>query len=156
RRVCGVAAASAILSLAATAYAGNKEECAAAYYRTQTARDEGKLIEARNQARACSAATCAAFIVKDCGQWLSESEASLPTVVFAAQDASGADTSKVRVAVDGEVVAPALDGKVVALDPGSRKLVFSTAGSDPIEQRVVIVQGEKDRRIAVTFQKKEA
>lgn len=150
-----MAAAFAIVSFAGAGHAGDKEDCAAAYDQTQTLRDKGKLIEARTQARVCSASTCAAFIVKDCIRWLSEIEASLPTVVFAAQDASGADTSSVRMSVDGQLTAEALDGKAVALDPGPHKLRFETAGADPIEQAVVVRQGEKDRRIAVSFQKKE-
>lgn len=155
---CSRASAVALIcsTLAGPIHAGDKEDCAAAYDQTQTAREKGKLVEARQKARACSASVCAAFIVKDCVQWLSEIEASLPTVVFAAHDASGADTLEVRVSVDGRVMAETLDGKAVALDPGPHKLRFETPGAGPIEQDVLIRQGEKDRPIAVSFQKPRA
>jgi hypothetical protein len=144
------------MSLAGASHAGDKEQCAAAYSETQSLRDKGKLIQAREQARACSAAACAAFIVKDCAQWLAEIEAALPTVVFAAQGPSGADTTSVRVSIDGKVAAEALDGQAVALDPGPHKLRFETAGAEPIDLEVVARQGGKLRRVGVSFQTRAA
>ena len=154
RRVRALGAAAAVsvcASFAATSHAGDKERCAAAYDQTQNEREKGRLIEARRQARTCSAAVCAPFIVKDCARWLAEIEASVPTVVIAAEDATGADTLRVRVSVDGRVIGEALDGKAIDLDPGPHRLRFELAGTPTIEQEVLIRQGEKDRRIAVSF-----
>jgi hypothetical protein len=151
-----VAALALVLARAREARAGAKQACSAAYDATQTLRDEGKLIDARKQALACSAPTCSAYVVKDCARWLAEIEASTPTVVFTAEDASGADTVAVRVSVDGRLVCDKLDGKAVPMDPGDHVVRFELSGADPIEQKLLIRQGQKDRSVATSFKKKDA
>jgi hypothetical protein len=131
------------------------QECEAAYEQTQVLRDIGKLVEARKRALVCVSSACAAVVVKECAQWLSEMDQRLPTVVFAAQDATGADTLRVRVSLDGEPIPEALDGRSVALDPGPHKLRFEMVGVDPVDQNVIIRQGEKNRRIAVSFKTRD-
>lgn len=146
-----VATASLALALAGAgrARADSKQECSLAYDQTQTLRDGGKLVEARRQALRCSASTCAAFVVKDCARWLQEIDASLPTVVFTAEDASGADTLAVRLFVDDQLLGEKLDGKAVALDPGEHTLRFEAAGGAVVEQKLVARQGEKNRAVAL-------
>jgi hypothetical protein len=135
------------------ARADPKQECAAAYDQTQALRDAGKLTEARKKALACSAPSCATFIVKECAQWLTEIDAGLPTVVLVVADAAGADTLAVRVSIDGQSLGEKLDGKAVPIDPGEHLLRFEMPGADAIEQKLVIRQGEKNRRVAVSFAK---
>lgn len=135
------------------ASADSKQECAAAYVKTQSLRDNGQLRDARKQAIACSATTCSAYVVKDCTRWLAEIDASLPTVVFTAKNAAGADTLAVRVTVDGQPVTERLDGKAVALDPGEHVVRFEMAGAEAVEQKVMIQQGEKNRKLAASFPK---
>jgi hypothetical protein len=156
RTIHAVAAALPILATAAIARADVVEACDAAYRQTQVARQSGKLIEARKQAVACGAEACPNAIKPDCKQWLAEIDATMPTVVFGATDASGADIQAVRVLVDGEVVREALDGKAAPIDPGPHKVRFETTGAPPIEQDVIIRQGEKDRRLVVSFKPQEA
>lgn len=148
-----VAAVLGALSLLASreVRADAKQECAAAYDATQTLREQGKLLEARQQALACSNANCSSYVVKDCTQWASEIEASLPTVVFVVQDASGADTTAVRVSVDGHVLGEKLDGKAVPLNPGEHVIRFEMAGAGPVEQKVLIRQGDKYRNLSAAF-----
>jgi hypothetical protein len=141
------------LASAAEARADVKQECAAAYDKTQTLRDQGQLVAARAQALACSASTCPGFVVKDCAQWLAEIDAAMPTIVLTAEDAAGADTLAVRVMVDGILFRERLDGKAAPLDPGEHVIRFEIAGATPIEQRIVVRQGEKNRRVGASFRK---
>ena len=142
-----------LLTTGADAYADAKQECAAAYEKTQSLRDNRQLIEARKQALACSASTCSTYVTKDCLQWFTEIDALVPTVIFTAQDDAGSDTLAVRVTVDGQPAAEKLDGKAVPLDPGMHTVRFEMTGSDAKEQKVILRQGEKNRKLAVSFKK---
>jgi hypothetical protein len=141
------------LTAGADARADSKQECAAAYVKTQSLRDNGQLRDARKQAITCSASTCSAYVIKDCTRWLAEIDASLPTVVFTASNAAGAETLAVRVTVDGQPVIEQLDGKAVTLDPGERLVRFEMIGAEAVEQKVIIQQGEKNRKLTVSFPK---
>lgn len=130
-----LAASLGILAASAAARADVKQECVAAYEKTQTLRDQGKLLDARKQAVVCSAPACPSQAIKDCVQWLAAIDASLPTVVLMALDPAGAETLDVRVTVDGQALAAKLDGKAVALDPGQHVLRFEMAGAEAVEQK---------------------
>jgi len=142
------AAAVAVLCGASTAHA--ESACISAYEQAQTLRKDGKLVSARAQAAICAHAECPALLAKDCSKWLAELEASTPTVVFDARTASGVERTDVRVKVDGAVLAPRLDGKAVAVDPGSRVFVFEAEGASPVERTILVREGERNRKIAVT------
>jgi hypothetical protein len=156
RTMAALLSAGVALGLASASYADTIQVCDAAYRQTQISRRAGKLLDARKQALACGASACPEADKTDCVKWLAELDANLPTVVFAVQDTAGADTLKVRVSVDGTALGETLDGKAVALDPGSHKLRFEIAGADAIEQNIVILEGQKNRRIEISFKKQEA
>jgi len=59
---------------------------------------------------ACSNPACPAVVKRDCDQWLTEMDASLPSVVVAARDATGRDLVDVRVTIDGTVLTQSWDG----------------------------------------------
>ncbi|MGK3962733.1 hypothetical protein WMF38_00910 [Sorangium sp. So ce118] len=127
----------------------SKRACAAAYERAQGLRRDGKLIAAREALIACSQPTCPAAAVADCGPWLAEVEKSLPSVVIAARDAGGRERLDVRVLVDGRLLAAALDGKALPVDPGPHTFRYEPAGGPAVEERVLIREGEKNRAITV-------
>jgi hypothetical protein len=152
RVVAAVWLASALTLGAASAHAAEKEACAAAATAAQQLRDQGKLLRAREQLLACTRPTCPAIVKEFCDRWLLDLDASLPSVVFRAQDAAGNDLVAVRVAVDGATIAERLEGKPVPVDPGPHVLRFEYAEYPTVEQRVVIRQGETNRAIAVRFE----
>ncbi|WP_438030710.1 hypothetical protein [Sorangium sp. So ce233] len=131
--------------------APSKRACAAAYERAQGLRRDGRLLEAREALITCSQPTCPAAAVADCGPWLAEVEQSLPSVVIAAKDADGRERLDVRVLVDGRLLAAALDGKALPVDPGPRTFRFEPATGPAVEERVLIREGEKNRAITVTL-----
>ncbi|WP_437594296.1 hypothetical protein [Sorangium sp. So ce1000] len=145
-----VAAALSLAGARADA-APPKQACAAAYERAQGLRRAGRLIEARDALVACSQPTCPAAAVADCGPWLAEVEQSLPSVVVAAKDAHGRERLDVRVLVDGRPLAAALDGKALPVDPGPHTFRFEPAAGPAIEERVLILEGEKNRALTVTL-----
>ncbi|WP_437312016.1 hypothetical protein [Sorangium sp. So ce388] len=129
----------------------SKRACAAAYERAQGLRRDGKLIAAREALIACSQPTCPAAAVADCGPWLAEVEKSLPSVVIAAREAGGRERLDVRVLVDGRLLAAALDGKALPVDPGPHTFRYEPAGGPAVEERVLIREGEKNRAITVVL-----
>lgn len=128
-----------------------KAECAAAYEQGQEDRSEGKLGAAQSRFVVCAQSTCPSFIQSDCTVWLDELHTAMPTVVIAARDPNGNDALNVKVTLDGTPVLSVLDGKPLAIDPGQHKFRFELEGAEPVEQQVVVEQGEKDRVVRVSF-----
>ena len=112
-----------------------------------------KLLDAREKMRACASPTCKDWMVKDCSRWLSNLEPRIPTVVFSAKEGDGTDLTQVSVSVDGKVLAPALDGHAIEMDPGARLFVFTAADGRRAEIRATVEEGEKAQRVAATFAK---
>jgi hypothetical protein len=128
-----------------------KAQCAAAYEKSQELRAAGSLKAAHDMLVVCAQDFCPGFVQSDCAQWLTEVQRDLPTIVVVAKDKSGEDTTAVHVTMDGADFMKELDGKAVGLDPGPHAFRFELDGADPIEQQIVIRQGQKDRVIAVSF-----
>jgi len=99
----------------------------------------------------CASANCPADIRKDCTSRVEEVNAQIPTVIFRAKDASGADITAVKVTMDGEVLADRLEGTALSIDPGEHTFTFETAGQSPVTKKLVIQQNQKDRAEVVTF-----
>ena len=69
---------------------------------------------------------------------------ALPTIVFEAQDAAGADVGTVVVKMDGQLLAEQLTGAAIEVDPGEHVFTFETNGGST-EKRLVIYEAEKNR-----------
>lgn len=126
-----------------------KQACKRAYEAAQERRLEKKLLDAREELRACVEDACPGFVRKDCATWLDEVDRAIPTVVLRFVDGSGAERSDVRVTVDGELLVERLDGGAVPIDPGPHAFVFEPAGGVPVEQTLTILEGERLREVAV-------
>ncbi len=128
-----------------------KAECIASADQAQQARDDGRYRAAREAFASCSRSVCPKMVSASCTKWAREIEDGMPTVVLSAKDASGTDITDAHVTFDGAQLAASLDGRPVAVDPGSHKLRFERDGSEPAEQTVVIKAGEKLRSISVVL-----
>lgn len=135
---------------APTGAAAPKTECINQLDRAQLLHSAHKLQSARASYLACSAPTCPELVREDCARSLVELDATLPTVVFSAR-ADGHDITDARVLLDGEAVASALDGRSVALDPGSHVARFERTGGGVFEVHIVAREGEKNRAIGASF-----
>lgn len=119
--------------------------CVEAAHEGQRLRDAGQLTAGRAELLQCAAAKCPDVVRESCGRWLAELDARLPTLVLAARDEHGADLREVRVSIDERVVASALDGRALAVDPGPHRVTFEAAGRRAARQLIVAREGEKTR-----------
>lgn len=129
------------------------QACFDAFEQTQSARRDGRLIEARDAAIVCSADACPRTISKECVKWVSELQPIIPGLVFDVRLDDDSNITDVAVNVDGKHVLSKLDGKALPVDPGEHTLSFFTPGFPPIETKVVALEGDKARRVQVTFRK---
>lgn len=147
------------LTLAATsspAHADEKRACVAASDEAQKLRDERKLVKAREQMLLCARDACPSVIRKDCSQWLTEVEASLPSVTLSARDSGGHDIAAAHVTLDGAVLTDKLDGKAIFVDPGPHTFKFEVEGKPAVEQQTVVREGERNRAVTAQFSGGEA
>lgn len=132
--------------------AETKQQCIAAYEATQSLRESGKLVEAREQAIVCARSECPKALNSECIVWVGEIEKSTPTVVFTAKAPDGSDITTVKVTVDGKLVSEELGARAVPLDPGKRTFRFDSADHGSKELEIVLREGEKNRTVAVSFE----
>jgi hypothetical protein len=144
--------AAALSLFGSTALADDKQVCADAYEKSQSLRDDGKLLKSREQLRLCARAECPDAIAKTCAEWLTQIEQRLPSIVLSAKNGSGADLVDVRVTMDGADLTSKLEGRAVEVDPGAHTFVFEGADGR-VEQQFVVKQGAKDQALAVTLGK---
>ena len=146
-----LAGVSALIAVAGSdAAADDRRACLQAAAQGQTLRDAHRIVEAREQFRVCAQESCPAVVQKDCIAWLDAAERSTPTVVIEAKDEKGGDLFDVAVSVDGQPLVAKLDGNSVPVDPGRHTLHFQWGGP-PLDQSVLVREGEKDQRIVVAL-----
>lgn len=127
--------------------------CADVYKNAQVQRKNGALKRARESLLVCVSDKCPSILQPDCTRWLTEVEAALPSVALAAKGPDGKDITAVRVTVDGQPFSEALDGKSLSIDPGAHVFVFEHGSEPPIEQTIMVREGEKARVISVSWAK---
>lgn len=146
-----VLAAFSLSLTTAPARAEDKAACLQAASKGQSLRDQGKLVEAREQFRLCAAQGCPQMVVQDCGGWLSDVEKNLPTVVVTAKDGSGNDLVDVQVTVDGQLLLSKLTGEALPMDPGPHTFHFATSGGTSTDRQVLVKQGDKNQEVAAVL-----
>jgi hypothetical protein len=125
----------------------SKLECIAAATAGQTARADGKLLEARDQLLACARDECPGVVRSHCARWLDELSSRIPSVVVRAQDSAGGDVFDAHLSIDGR--AARLDGHPVELDPGDHVVALDTASGVHVQGKVLLAEGEKARVIVL-------
>ena len=134
-------------SVPTSAYGGEKEVCVDASVQGQRARVAGKLTEAMERFAVCAREVCPLVVRQDCASWQEEVGKSQPTVSVGFRDAEGHDILDVKISVDGKVVTEHLDGKSFPVDPGTHVFRAHDGVHPPVEERVLIKEGEKARAI---------
>jgi hypothetical protein len=149
KRLSEVLICATVLGLSSSAQAqedADTQACATSYEQAQVNRMNGELKAAREELKTCVREVCPDFVRKDCGDWLTEVNAEIPSVIFAAVGSKKNDLIDVKVTLDGEVVTEQLDGRAIDLDPGQYELVFDYNGKQ-VKRTLVVRQGEKNRVI---------
>ena len=144
---------AAILIASATSATSARADatCIAAYEQTQTLRKDGKPAAAKVQASICAKESCPALLTRDCNRWLAELEALIPSIVLDPRAPGGGLRADVRVKLDGAALSEKIDGKSIAVEPGSHTFVFEAEGAAPVERTLVVREGEKNKKVTVTM-----
>jgi hypothetical protein len=125
-------------------------ECVASSAASIESRSAHKLRAERGQLLVCAAASCPADIQRECIRRLDGVTAAIPTMIFEVRDSAGNDLSRVKVTVDGALLADRLDGFSLPVDPGVHTFVFESAGQT-VQKQLVIHESEKKRREPISF-----
>jgi hypothetical protein len=151
RRLVLAALLAACVGTAGFSNAADPKECSRSYEAVQRLRRDGKLREAEKEALVCAADACPQFLRVDCLTWLDETRKSLPSIAVAVVGRDGCDETAATVSVDGDVVATRLEGRAVPIDFGQHVVRVELADGAVEEQRIVLLEGEKNRRVAIRF-----
>ncbi|HET6149057.1 MAG TPA: hypothetical protein VFH68_16075 [Polyangia bacterium] len=158
----GVVAAFSFLTLAdgssARAEAGAAKvktpavarSCQVAYQSAQEKEKAGQLVEAHKLYRSCSDLGCGTSVWAACIQANTLLHATLPSIVPVAIDDRGAPRADVEVKMDGQVIASALTGLSIPVDPGEHEFSFSTGSGVFATTKISIVEGERNRILSVS------
>ncbi len=138
----------------ASAQETTKSMCVDSHLKAQSQRLEGRLVESQESLRTCANAACPEIVQRDCVRWLEELQGQVPTVIFAAHDGEGA-VREVKVTHGGRVLATALDGIAIEIDPGTYEFLFEMSDGRRRSQRVLVRQGDRNRIIAADFAEHE-
>lgn len=125
--------------------------CIAASEQGLSLRRAGKLHEALAQLAVCAAPSCPDEVKTECAKRIADVNAAMPTLILAATDGAGNDLRDVKVSLDGAPLVSSLDGRPIALDPGSHTLRFEQVGQPPVDKTLVVREGEKDRHESVVI-----
>src|SRR5438046_2234328 len=82
--------------------------------------------------------------------WLGEVDAAMPTLAGVAR-MGNRDSREVSVSMDGEEIAGELDKTPIPVDPGEHSFRFEAPGQAPIERRLSLSAGEKNRKVELDF-----
>jgi len=141
--------ACAVLGLSARSASADDDamtQCIAASDRGLDLRKQGKLMEARRILAACAAAACGPDISSVCQKRIVDINVAMPSIILLPKDGAGRDVVGVQVAVDGAPSGHTLDGRPIAVDPGTHVFRVLAPGQPPAERTFVIAEGAKDRR----------
>lgn len=129
------------------AHLRNEEACATALKTAKAHEQEGSLQEAKELLISCARAPCSTFVRQQCAIHYSKLESDMPTVVLLVTERSGAPRSDVQVRVDGTLFTSHLDGRALPINPGMHDFSFSASGRVFATQKILIVQGQRNRFI---------
>lgn len=128
-----------------------KATCLAAHEEALKLRTDKKPHAAHDKFVQCANDHCPVVVRKECVEQLASTEKDAPTVALEAHDESGSDTSDVKVTLDGNAVTSKLTGVAIDVEPGEHVFVFERPDGKKIEQKVLIVEGEKNRKIVASW-----
>jgi hypothetical protein len=129
----------------------DKATCFDAAEQAQLLRYNGDLVSARDKLMGCASSDCPAAVARDCTRWLGEVTQALPSLAVHAKDSRGHDVIEAAVVIDGRRVAVQLGGIAVAINPGPHTIRLETPAGVTHEEKILVVEGQKERVLDVTF-----
>ena len=144
--VCGAAIVLSA-SPARSERLGDERACVNTFKKAKEREGAGKLLEAKDFLMSCAQAPCSGFLRQQCSSKYNQLEADTPSVVLIVTDPSGAPRADVQVRMDGQPFAQQLDGRALTVEPGMHEFSFVAEGTIFATQKVMIVQGQRNRFI---------
>lgn len=127
--------------------------CADAAERGQELRNAHKLVEARPQFVICAQRECPSVVRGSCTEWLAELDRRAPSVVADVKDDEGHDIAGVTVSLDGAPLHDGITSSAVAVNPGGHIMRYAAPGYEPVEESVVLREGEPLRVLKATLRR---
>jgi hypothetical protein len=147
RSLSGIALVAGVVLAPPLAHA-DPEACAQAYEKAQSMRQDGKLLESRRQLLICAQDSCPAVLRRDCGTWLNEVSAGIPSLALRVHGADGCDHPEASITLDGASVASAAEGRPIDVNPGSH-VIHATLGEASTDQTVVATSADRPRLVTI-------
>jgi len=154
-RSLGIGACATAIVLCSTAARSDprrtkvESACAAAQQSAQERERSGHLREARELLLSCAKSTCGKLLQQECKTRFTQLDSDdIPSIVPFVADDAGAPLADVQVRMDGELLTSRLDGQPLQVDPGMHEFSFSTDRGVFATQRILIAQGQRNRRVS--------
>jgi hypothetical protein len=128
----------------------SREQCVDAHRHSQELRRDNALLEARAEALQCARSECPGVIKRECGTYLEDLEAQIPSVTFSVTDA-GATAKAARVFLDDAPVADWQSGAPVPVNPGPHRFRFELPPNAPVAKEVILSAGNRFRHVEASF-----
>ena len=130
-----------------------RKVCAATYKSALQLEQSARLRQAKELLLSCAKATCGATIKQRCLSRYQQLDADIPSVVPLVSDENGDPRTDVQVTIDNELLTSRLDGRALPVDPGVHEFSFTVDGAVLATQKIMIVQGQRNRPISIALQK---
>jgi hypothetical protein len=151
RRVLLASVAASLVGASAPRARADHAACISAVERSLTLRQKGQIHDALKTLAVCADPACPAELKTECTQRIDSIGLAMPTLVLGAKDGAGNDLYDVTVTMDGALLARSLDGRPVSIDPGEHTFRFDMVGQPPVEKKLVLREGEKNRTESVVL-----
>ncbi len=145
-----------VASISHVARAEDPDACSVAYARGQEERLAGRLFNARAAFQQCASATCSTALAGDCGRWVSEVEADLPTIRVTVRDEHGAAVENLQVLIDGAAVSPHELSAPVVLEAGPHELRFEAPGYQSVRFEKALRPSDREVAVVATLRPPQA
>jgi len=151
-RILGMAfVVAASFSVGEASAQRSAQTCVTASEEGQVAQKSGDLLRARERLLLCAAESCPAVVRTDCAVWMREVELALPSLVVSASDEDGHDVFEGTLEIDGKRSVESLSGKAIPLNPGRHAVRLIVPGHGPLDESVLLAEGEKSRVLHLRF-----
>ena len=128
-----------IMALSGIAHA-DVAACAAAAEQGQDLARAGKVKEAKDAFRRCTATDCPDLIAHDCAGFLASAESRIASASVTVTDAHGAKLPTAVVEMDGSAI-DWTSASAIRVDPGVHTFVVRNDGDVTVERRVEFAEG---------------
>jgi hypothetical protein len=131
------------------------ESAYVAYGKAIEAEKAGHLRQARDELMTCALSSCGDLVPK-CRERHKQLGLEMASIVPIVTDETGATRVDVRVTIDGELLTSHLDGRGLPIEPGLHEFAFSMDGKVFNTQKIMIVEGQRNRVLPLTRDTKVA